>query len=443
MDHFTAALEREVQYYRRECNELGARLLRMQEEQSLAHREARRSKTVAKLLREAYRLGDVSGLNQDLGIPVLELIVDNVLCDRAALLREEPVGSGQFLISHAVGLAEESMNAVVRIAATPRFSYTTEHEPVHEPVDRIVAAVGVPYVLWAYDRGSGLALVIGNRVETNVNRPFESGDETLIEGALSVYVDLLYRKHVALQLRQAKQVADAASVARATLSQDLFDAVDRELQQFDGSWRSLGLKLHSLDTVRHLWPEISDAVASFDGLRQTVRRALGQASEAGLTTALAYEWVCIDDLVRAAMRPSYASNIRRGVEIDCSLPRRRVAICADRLRIQQVIQDLIELATEGSVAIGTVRVLVSRRSDGGLDLVVAGQQALSPRGPPSLCGPSERVTGRLAASRIETVRTVMEEHGGTFTLESSSSAGVFARAVFPSHGTRDIELASG
>ena len=39
-------LERELGYYRRECNDLGARLLRLQEEQSQAFREARRSRTV-------------------------------------------------------------------------------------------------------------------------------------------------------------------------------------------------------------------------------------------------------------------------------------------------------------------------------------------------------------------------------------------------------------
>ena len=38
----TEDLERELAFYRRQCNDLGARVLRMQEEQSRAHREARR-----------------------------------------------------------------------------------------------------------------------------------------------------------------------------------------------------------------------------------------------------------------------------------------------------------------------------------------------------------------------------------------------------------------
>ena len=60
-------LERELNYYRREYNDLGARLLRLQEEQSRAFREARRSRTVAKLIREAYRLVDRAASPDDVG----------------------------------------------------------------------------------------------------------------------------------------------------------------------------------------------------------------------------------------------------------------------------------------------------------------------------------------------------------------------------------------
>ena len=60
-------LERELSYYRRECNDLGARLLRLQEEQSQAFREARRSRTVVKLIREAHRLADLAATPEELG----------------------------------------------------------------------------------------------------------------------------------------------------------------------------------------------------------------------------------------------------------------------------------------------------------------------------------------------------------------------------------------
>ena len=105
--------DRELQYYRRECNELGARLLRLQEEQSQTYREARRSRTVVRLVRETYRIGDLAQTAHDVGGPTLEVIVDNALCDSAVFLREEPRGGGRFLVAHAIGIAGAVADVVV------------------------------------------------------------------------------------------------------------------------------------------------------------------------------------------------------------------------------------------------------------------------------------------------------------------------------------------
>ena len=102
-------LERELAYYRRECNDLGARLLRLQEEQSQTFREARRSRTVAKLIREAYRLADGDWTPNEIGVPMLEIIIENALCDGAALLRED-AGGECFRVMHAIGAGAEDVS---------------------------------------------------------------------------------------------------------------------------------------------------------------------------------------------------------------------------------------------------------------------------------------------------------------------------------------------
>jgi signal transduction histidine kinase/ActR/RegA family two-component response regulator len=203
-------LERELAYYRRECNDLGARLLRLQEEQSQAFREARRSRTVAKLIREANRLADTGIAPDELGAPVLEIIVDNAMCDRAAFLREHPAGSGRFQVTHAVGVGDGRAAATVTIPQPPTFFFTTARTPPEPPARELTAILQLPYVLWAYDRGSGQALIIANRSEANVSRAFEAGDQELIEGGLSVYLDVLARKRAETQLREAKDAAEAA-----------------------------------------------------------------------------------------------------------------------------------------------------------------------------------------------------------------------------------------
>jgi signal transduction histidine kinase len=203
-------LERELAYYRRECNDLGARLLRLQEEQSQAFREARRSRTVAKLIRETNRLADTGIAPDDLGGPVLEIVVDNAMCDRAAFLREEPAGSGRFRVAHAVGVGDGLAAATATVPHAPTFFFTTARTPPEPPACELTGILQLPYVLWAYDRASGQALIIGNRSEANVSRAFEAGDQELIEGGLSVYLDVLARKRAETQLREAKEAAEAA-----------------------------------------------------------------------------------------------------------------------------------------------------------------------------------------------------------------------------------------
>ena len=108
-------LERELNYYRREYNDLGARVLRLQEEQSKAFREARRSRTVAKLIREAYRLVDRASVTDEIGTLMLEIIVDNTMCDRTAILRQLP-NDGHFAVTHVLGFGQEPAPGV-RLAA--------------------------------------------------------------------------------------------------------------------------------------------------------------------------------------------------------------------------------------------------------------------------------------------------------------------------------------
>ena len=205
-----ASAKRETEYYRRYCNELGASLFRLQEEQSQAFRSARRSRTVVKLLREAYRLGDAAMSTHDVGGPMLELLVENTLCDRAMLLREEAIGSGVFLVAQAIGLESKAASVPIVVPIPPDFLYTTAAQTMPSAsAAAVVAGMGVAFVLWAYDASTGHGLVIGNSLETNLSRAFEAADQELIEAALSIYLDVIHRKTADVQLRQAKQAAES------------------------------------------------------------------------------------------------------------------------------------------------------------------------------------------------------------------------------------------
>ncbi|HKM62253.1 MAG TPA: hypothetical protein VJY39_07160 [Acidisphaera sp.] len=424
-----SSLERELNYYRRECNDLGARLLRLQEEQSQAFREARRSRTLVKLLREAYRLGDVGTSARDVGGPMLELVVDNALCDRAAFLREEPCGSGQFLIVHAIGLPASALTAVVAVASPPSFFYTSSRER-EEGAHPVLAVLDVPFVLWAYDRATGHALVIGNRSEGNVNRPFEVGDQELIEGALSIYLDVLNRKHAEAQLRQAKQMAETAIAAKAASLHALAEAVQRPLEAIASLVVRLAEKHQSACAV-----EVQRHAAEIQAI---VARAVEAPDEVAAPAPLSLEWLAADDVVRAALRTTYADCLRRGVEVNARMPRRPIAMLADQQHMRDAVHNLILGVLDMTPSGGTIRVELSRRGDGGMELFICNR--LPGPLPPDFPGTVEGVRPGADVSALVFARKAVDAHGGTLIFEDTGNGLSQARMLLPPDNIRDIDL---
>ena len=84
-------LQRELDFYRREYDEMGARLVRLQEEQSRAAREARRRKIVARLVRDAYQIVHQDIFASKIGGLILAMVADTALCDKAAFLKRDPM----------------------------------------------------------------------------------------------------------------------------------------------------------------------------------------------------------------------------------------------------------------------------------------------------------------------------------------------------------------
>lgn len=217
-------LLRELNYYRREFNDLGARLLRMQEEQSRTFREARRSRTVVKLIREAYRLADQAVTPEEIGPLMAEIVLENTMCDKMAILRQFPEDA-HFTVTHALGFADEQPPTSLAIPAPPPFLFTTADTKLEPPAFEISQALRVPYILWAFDPGTGFAMIVGNKTESNIHRPFETGDHELIEGALSVYIDILTKKQAESDLIASRAEAENAHRSQTNLLKTLNEGI--------------------------------------------------------------------------------------------------------------------------------------------------------------------------------------------------------------------------
>ncbi len=431
--------ERELQYYRNECNDLGARLLRLQEEQSQAFLEARRSRTVARLVREAYRFAEPAQAMHDVGGALLQVIVEAALCDRAALLREEPPGSGRFLVAHAIGGTSVEADEVVMIPSPPVFFFTSSLR-LDRPPEGLLDVLRLPFILWAYDRSSGHALVIGSRSEGNVSRPFESGDQELIETALFVYLDVLYRKHAEAQLRQAKQSAEEASVIQArfleTLSHRLRPTVEHivTLVQAMASHPGLAAGTEQIAAVTQQLSQSSHDLAAL------ANDALDLATTRDQSLHLDVQWIDLGDAVRRVLRACYPASVKGGVELSVSLPKRNVSVCVDRDSMHRAIQALVSASLARALPGSAVKLSVGRRGDGTVEILVG----CSVEGAPSTAEPASEDAGQPGppraepnADRVAVARRIIEAHDGVLLTETRLNGGSQARIILPLHMARD------
>ncbi len=419
-------LQRELNYYRRECNDLGARLLRLQEEQSQACREARRSRTTAKLVREAYRLADGAASLADVGGALLDVIVDNAMCDRAAFLAEAPAGSGNFVITHAVGLAGEPPPASARILDCPAFFFTTAQTRIEPPAYELTGILKRPYILWAYDKASGQALILGNRSESNVSRPFEPGDQELVEGALSVYLDVLTRKQAELQLRRAKQVAEETVDATAEFLAAVSGALRSPLNSILGCSEKM--------TSGSRYPLTIENCAGFaDRIHESGNRVLAllnglleYSSFARVTLSLAPAWRPLRELVGAAVGAGAVLGQPRRVLVDSDLAA-DVELHVDPVCFGQVLTTLVGSAVRTSPVAGRVNVSALLCQDGSIEI---GVQGAAPWG-----GPANNPAG-LEELSLPIMRALVGVHDGRMILHGEAPRPATATIALPAHRVR-------
>jgi signal transduction histidine kinase len=436
-------LERELAYYRRECNDLGARLLRLQEEQSQTFREARRSRTVAKLIREAYRLADGDWTPHEIGVPMLEMIIENALCDGAALLHEE-AGGERFRVTHAIGAGTEITGHRVAIPSPPEFFFTTARTPIEPPAYELTGILRLPYVLWAYDRPTGHALILGSRSESNVSRPFEPGDQELIEGALSVYIDIMLRKQAELDLRSAKAAAERASAARArflaTLTHELRSPLNAILgfaemmtpdSRYNPSLEDRGrYSALILDAAQYLL-KLADGLLDYSHLEQAL-------------PSLAPEWLPAGQVLASTVALGAGASQGRGVEIRLGVVEPALELCIDPVRFRQVLHNLIGNAVKFSPDGAAVEVSLARAEDGSATVTVRDSGVgMRPEDIPRALEPFQQLDPQAARSLggaglgLPIARRLLEAHGGELLLDSAPGRGTTAVIRLPAERVRE------
>src|SRR5690606_3078778 len=115
-------LQRERDYYRALCNDLGGQLLKIRDEHTRAMSGARRARMTASLIRRLYHLDHVNLDIASLARVFLETATAALTVEYAALFRADDNGHG-FRLLHAIGFAPpaEGVFADVHVPSGFRF----------------------------------------------------------------------------------------------------------------------------------------------------------------------------------------------------------------------------------------------------------------------------------------------------------------------------------
>ncbi len=435
-------LERELAYYRRECNDIGGRLLRLQEEQSRTAREARRARTVAHLIREAYQLANRDIAADHIGEPILSAIADISVCDRAAFLLEDAHEPGRFQVEHAIGVAR---GAGVTIGHPPAFLYTASGLASGQTAEALTALLGVPYLLWAYDPASRRALLLGSHSESNLHRAFEPGDQELVQGALSVYVDVLLRKLAETTLRQAKTAAEEANDARARFLATLTHELRTPLNAVIGFSELLldsGPRAPDHDQRHEFAGEILDAGQR---LLLLVNDILDYSSLSHAAPKLRLGWVPAAQLLQAAVRAFAADSAARALDVGLKPGGPDIELLIDYDRFRQILNNLIGNAVKFTQPGGRVVVTAELGHDDAARIVVRDSGiGMRPDDIPRALEPFVQLENMLrrrfrgTGLGLPIAKQLAEAHGGALTISSTHGEGTEVIVTLPRGSTRQM-----
>jgi len=209
----TDELHRALEYYRSECDTLGGRVLRLQQELTEARRDARRQRLIARLAQQLHaRAISLDSDHQDadrgatqLGDILVSLLVDMLRLDCAAVLGRT-AQPHELRVEHSLGL-DANLRLFVPDPLPPR-ALGPQPACLPRATWEALAALGLHHWFWQAAPRVGKALLLGSRQPSVVARggelAFDEADRIVPEVVLEMYLGLCERHTAACALRTAQ-----------------------------------------------------------------------------------------------------------------------------------------------------------------------------------------------------------------------------------------------
>ncbi len=198
-------IEKKLNYYRKQCDEMGREIIQLQAEQMRARLEARRSRTVAELVRKIYRLGGGLVEMKHIGQQFLQIILNTLNVDCAIILQYRPEESC-FIVQDHLGCRKDLAQRFEPPEFPGPFRFINSKSETIPLYASMQSFIGVPHLLWAMESQSDTALFLGNAIEDqHLHRPFNENDHEIMAAALMVFIDISARIRSEQALLQSEE----------------------------------------------------------------------------------------------------------------------------------------------------------------------------------------------------------------------------------------------
>lgn len=213
---------RERDFYRRQSDELGSQVLRLQQDLIRVRRESRRNRITATLVRELYQLARTPLGSAEVAARCLRIVTDRLAVDCAAMLERRPAGPG-FEVTCSLGFSEHALEALRGLRA-PAAAGESNGQAVAEPTPLYGKPADVTEMLRADTRGGEFMLVVANTASERLRREsFDAEDRQCLLVALDVYLNIteLNQAEAALRASEARHRAIVNSVSDGIVVADI------------------------------------------------------------------------------------------------------------------------------------------------------------------------------------------------------------------------------